>query len=101
MREYAVILKPTRENMVATLTEDEAHTVGQHFNYFAGMYEQGKLKYAGRCEDGYLGVSLFVAESAEEVEQIMEDDPAILAGVMTYKVKQWRSVLTPEGWPGE
>jgi uncharacterized protein len=98
MSEFAVILKPVRDNFVATVTADEALAAERHFAYFASLQERGKLKYAGRCEDGYLGIGIFEAASEQEVERLMQDDPALRAGVMSATIKQWRTALSPPGW---
>lgn len=98
MNEYAVILKPVRENFVATITTDEALTAERHFIYFTDLYKRGKLKYAGRCEDGFIGIGIFEAGSEQEVERIMRDDPAVRAGVMSHTIKQWRTALAPPDW---
>ncbi|MBW7996653.1 MAG: hypothetical protein FVQ81_08835 [Candidatus Glassbacteria bacterium] len=62
------------------------------------LFEQGRLKYAGRCGDGYLGLGIFETEGEEEVQRIMESDPAITAGVMSHTLRQWRTALSPQGW---
>ena len=97
MSEYVVILKPLRENFVATITPSETAIVERHFEHFSELCKQGKLKYAGRCDDGYMGLAIFEAESAEEVERIMAADPAITEGVMTHTVKAWRTALGKVG----
>jgi uncharacterized protein YciI len=98
MSEFAVILKPVRENFVATITPEEIEIVERHFAHFSELHERGRLKYAGRCEDGFLGLALFEAESAEEVERFMAQDPAVTGGVMTHTVKAWRTALGKAGW---
>ncbi len=98
MSEYAVILKPVRQNFVATITADETLEAERHFAYFAELQERGKLKYAGRCDDGYIGIGILEAGSEQEVERIMQDDPAVRAGVMSIAIKQWRTALAPPGW---
>lgn len=98
MSEYAVILKPVRDNLVATITADEALAAERHFAYFASLQKRGKLKYAGRCEDGYIGIGIFEAASEQEVERLMQEDPALRSGVMSITIKQWRTALSPASW---
>jgi len=98
MSEFAVILKPSRENFVATVTPAESVAVERHFAHFSALFERGILKYAGRCEDGYLGLALFEADSLEEVERFMADDPAVTGGVMSHTVRAWRTALGKVEW---
>ena len=97
MSEYAVILKPLRDNFVATITPEETEIAQRHFAYFSALYDQGKLKFAGRCEDGFLGLAIIEAGSEEEVRRFMADDPAVSAGLMSHTIKAWRTALGTAG----
>jgi uncharacterized protein YciI len=97
-REFAVILQPSRENFIVTMTPEEEEAVEGHFVYFEKEHEQGRLKFAGRCEDGFLGLAVFAAQDRSEVEEIMRRDPVVRGNVMYCLVKEWRTALAPEGW---
>ena len=96
--EYAVILKPARENFIRTITTEESRAVEGHFEYFKRLFEKGTLKYAGRCEDGYLGLAILECENEPEARALMAEDPAIASGVFEHTIKAWRTALVVERW---
>jgi uncharacterized protein YciI len=55
----------------------QAHSV-----YQQQLMDAKKLILSGPCLDGAFGLGLFEAASAEEMRQIMENDPAISSGIM-------------------
>ena len=97
-REFAVILQPCRDNLIATMTPEEEEAVDDHFDHFESEHKKGRLKFAGRCEDGFLGIAVFEAGDRSEVEEIMRHDPVIRGNVMYCLIKEWRTALGPKQW---
>jgi uncharacterized protein len=67
------------------------------------MYYAGKLKVAGPFgDDGqWRGIFIFDCDSKEEVEQLLQKDPAIAAGRLSYEIKPWYTTPTGNFAPGK
>lgn len=79
-----------------------------HLANIKRLYMDGKIKVAGPFgEDNHAGSSdwqgLFVFDCAskEEVEQLLQTDPAIKAGRMVYLVKPWYTLPGGSFVPGK
>jgi uncharacterized protein YciI len=82
--EFLYLLRPSRPDMIAAMTEQEQKIVGEHFAYLQNLLAEGQLILAGRTlEDQPFGIVVFRAESPERAEEIMKGDPAVANGVMT------------------
>lgn len=57
--------------------------MSEHFGYLQSLLGEGKLLLAGPCLDGTFGIVIYQADSDQEAENIMMDDPAVKAGIMT------------------
>ncbi len=80
---FAYVLKPIRPDFVDTMSPEEERIVEVHFEYLKRKLEEGILVFAGRCLDGEFGIVIFRAESQQEAEAFMGNDPAVREGVMT------------------
>ena len=60
------------------------------------LYYDGKLKVAGPFgEDGnWKGIFIFDCSTKEEVEKLLNTDPAIAAGRLTYEIHPWWTAAT-------
>jgi uncharacterized protein YciI len=67
--------------------------VEAHVRYIDGLKEQGKLGAAGRIDapDDLLGLVIFKPTSVEEAQRLLEDDPAVKAGVLRVEYHHWWS----------
>jgi uncharacterized protein YciI len=74
-----------------------------HLNNIRKLYVEGKVKVAGPFgeEGDWQGLFIFDAESKEEVEKLLQSDPAIAAGRMIYQIKPWYTVPTGSFVPGK
>ncbi|MGZ4135865.1 MAG: YciI family protein, partial [Tumebacillaceae bacterium] len=67
----------------------------EHFGYLQGLLKEGKLILAGPCLDRVMGITIFKADSEEEARAIMNNDPAVVKGVMSAELHPYRvSLLT-------
>ncbi len=89
----------TRENM----TPEERAAMLAHVTYQGQLLAEKKLILSGPCLDGAFGMGLIEAESAEEMRQIMEHDPAISSGAMTAEWHQFLlgHIRVPEDEPAD
>jgi uncharacterized protein YciI len=80
-------------------TPHEDALVGQHFAYLQSLLEAGILILAGRTlttdEDSF-GIIIFNAESDEAAQAVVDDDPALKAGVFKAKLYPYRVALIAE-----
>lgn len=73
-----------------------------HVRHYAKLHEQGKLLYGGPFTDVDSGGMMVTTSDVarEELEDFAASDPAVLAGLLTFKVKTWYVAMekqTPEG----
>ncbi len=92
MKQWIYFLKPARLEMVTEApTPEETQAVSRHFAYLKDLTEKGVAILMGRTQnndENTLGIVIFKAENESAARMIMENDPAVGAGVM-------RAVLYP------
>lgn len=68
-----------------------------HLANIRRLYGEGKLKVAGPFGDEgeWLGIFIFDCGTKEEVELLLQSDPAIAAGRLSYELHPWWTM--PEG----
>lgn len=75
--------------------DEERQAARAHFEMLQREAQAGRMLLAGRSddrdEDGRLhrdviGIGVFLADSREEAERFVAEDPAVLAGVMRVRV---------------
>jgi uncharacterized protein len=67
------------------------------------LYNEGKIKVAGPFGDNgaWRGIFIFDAETKEEVEQLLNTDPAIAAGRLSYELHPWYTAPIGSFVPGK
>lgn len=90
--QFLVIKKP-RKDFVETMTEVEAEIMSKHFLYLKEKLKEGKLIMAGPVTTGDFGLSVVEAETEEEAHEIVNNDPAVLSGIMTPTIYPYRVSL--------
>jgi uncharacterized protein YciI len=67
------------------------------------MYYAGKLKVAGPFGDNgnWRGIFIFDCETLEEVEKLLQKDPAIAAGRLGYEIHPWYTEAIGNFKPGK
>jgi uncharacterized protein len=98
--QYLYRLLPTRTEMVdGDATPEEEAAVSRHFNYLKSLMAQGQLILAGRTQvpgDKTFGIVIFNADDDERAHAIMQNDPAVIAGVMSAELFPYRIALIAE-----
>lgn len=79
--------------MPDTMTSEEEAVVDEHFEYLEKALTEKNLILAGRCLNGEFGIVIFRAESAEQAEEFMRNDPALKKGIMTAELHSFRVAL--------
>ncbi|MCU0521931.1 MAG: MBL fold metallo-hydrolase [Anaerolineae bacterium] len=85
-KEYLYRVQPTRPAMLVDgPTPDEAGIISEHFTYLESLTEAGTVILAGRTlntDPSSFGIVIFRADSPEQAQAVMENDPAVRQGVM-------------------
>ncbi|HEU0296213.1 MAG TPA: YciI family protein [Anaerolineales bacterium] len=95
--QFIYVLKPTRLGMLTERpTPEEVDTVSRHFAYFKDLTEKGVMILMGRTQnkdESTFGIAVFEAEDEAAARGIMENDPAVVGGVMTATLYPYRIAL--------
>ena len=80
---YVVLIRSPRPDFtMENMTPEEKAAMQAHGAYQRQLMAEKKLILSGPCLDGAFGMGLLEADSAEEMRQIMERDPAVTSGAM-------------------
>ena len=93
MNQYIMFLAPKRETFPADGTPEELEIVDRHFEYLKGALAEGQLILAGRCQDGPPGIVVFEAEDTKAAQSLVENDPAVKAGIFHTDLRPYRVAL--------
>jgi uncharacterized protein YciI len=80
-------------------TTEETETVSRHFAYLKDLTEKGVMILVGRTQnsdESTFGIAIFEAEDEAAARTIMENDPAIVGGVMSAKLYPYKVALIRE-----
>ena len=80
---FLYLARPPRETFVADATPAEMQIMLQHFAFLQKLLDDGKLLLAGPCVDGAYGVAIFKVTDVAEARQLVDRDPAVVAGLFT------------------
>ncbi len=102
IRKYWFVMLMTGPNRTHDSTT-AANLQKGHLDNIDRLYYEGKIKVAGPFgEPGeWRGIFIFDAESKDEVEKLLQADPAIAAGRLTYQVKAWYTAPIGSFVPGK
>jgi uncharacterized protein YciI len=97
MPQFLYLIRPVRHTMLTEgPTEDEQFIVSEHFKYLQRLMADGVLILAGRTQDvdpEGMGIVVFNAESEDAARGIMQNDPAVHAGVFSARLFPYRIAL--------
>ncbi len=86
MKQYLYRVEPSGREILATDPEPGVvQTLEQHVAYVRDLTQKGVLVLAGRTlneDDTTFGIVIFQAESDSEASEVMDQDPAVKAGLM-------------------
>lgn len=93
MPHFLRIIRPVKDWTNGEMTEPDKQLMSEHFMYLEQKFNEGKVLIAGPCEDRSMGVSVWEVDSREEAEEIMYNDPAVKAGLVSVEIKNYRLSL--------
>lgn len=94
MNQFIYLIRPARAGFVKSATPTEEAKVGEHFAYLQDLKKAGRLILAGRAQtDEPFGIVIFEAVTEAEARQVMEQDPAVAAGVFLAELHPYRVAL--------
>ena len=97
MNHYLYKIQPTRLSMLTEgPTPQESEIISRHFAYLKSLTEQEIAVFVGRTlttDERTFGITVFQATSEEVARDIMNNDPAVIAGVMRAELFPFRIVL--------
>ncbi|MFC5449599.1 YciI family protein [Paenibacillus aestuarii] len=64
-----------------------------HLAYLEARRSEGKIFANGRFVDGWGGLVIYKAESFEEVQAIVEEDPYVKLGARHCEIHEWDLVM--------
>jgi uncharacterized protein YciI len=88
-----LIIKRPRENFIETMTEEESQIMSAHFLYLKQKLAEGKLIMAGPVTTGDFGISVVETDSEDQAREIVNNDPAVVAGIMKPTLYPYRVSL--------
>ena len=97
MQQWLYQLKPARLEMLTDgPTPEEAETVSRHFAYLQDLTQKGVMILMGRTQnndESTFGIAIFEAEDESAAQKIMENDPAVMGGVMKATLYPYKIAL--------
>lgn len=92
MKPYVIIMLTTGSAKIEDQTKMGELMKG-HLANIGKLADEGKIVVAGpfleKNEENYRGMFIFNTNSKEEAEQWVKTDPAVQAGVFSYKIFSW------------
>ena len=77
-------------------TNEDETIIGRHFKHLQSLEQNGQLILAGKTaglDRNTYGIVLFTASSLEEAKTIMDNDPAIVEGIMNGTLQEYNVAL--------
>jgi uncharacterized protein YciI len=107
IRQYWFVLLTSGPSRAQDSVTAEKIQIG-HLNNIKRLYMEGKIKVAGPFGEGddplmkdWQGIFVFDCPTKDELEKLLNTDPAISAGRMVYHIKPWYTVPTGSFEPGK
>lgn len=91
--EFVYIIRPYKDNFAETMTDEDARIMGIHFAYLQQKLKEGKLIMAGPVLTGEFGIAVLETETEDEAREIMNNDPAVVNGIVTPALYPYRVSL--------
>jgi len=99
---YVYLLRPAMPDILDQMNPEREAVMDQHFTRLQQALSYGKLLLAGPCEDEAFGLVVFRAQSMDDAQQFMNDDPAVRSGLMTAELHPFRvSLFDVSDWSTE
>jgi len=93
MEQFLYKTIPPRVDFRSNMTDAEQQIIEEHFQYLKKLTSDSIVYLAGPVTDGSFGIVVFDAESIDFARKIMENDPAVKAGLMSAELFPFRVSL--------
>ena len=93
MNTYVYLLRPVTRGILDHMNPEREALMDQHFTRLQQILSSGRLLLAGPCEDEAFGLVVFRAQSMDDAQRFMNDDPAVRSGLMTAELHPFRVSL--------
>lgn len=92
---FALKAIPPRPDFQRDMTEDEGKIMQRHIAYWTEHLKNGIVPIFGPVFDpkGGYGLAIIKVESAEQVESMIADDPAVISGLLQEEYYPMRAIL--------
>jgi uncharacterized protein YciI len=92
---FFVRIHPARANFLSTMTPAESKAMELHFAYWKARMAEHKLILAGPVpiSPGTFGILIIRARTLGDAEQLVRDDPSVVAHVTDYEIYPLRLAL--------
>lgn len=92
--EFAYLVRPAFDGeFLARANEAERAVFGQHAEWLQARYAEGRVRFAGRCDDGPFGLVVLDVEDEHEARRLMAADPSVRAGVQSAELYPFTTFL--------
>jgi len=94
MAEWIYFIHPPRDDIAATMTDEEVAVWGVHFERFQRLLADGTLILVGpTLGSKNTGIAIFEAPDEAAARRFMEEDPVFIAGFATPELRPFRVSL--------
>lgn len=90
MATWIYLVRLARLEALTDPTVEEADAIDRHFERLKKLFKEGTVHMAGPALDGTFGIVIFEARDEAAATSIMNEDPAVQAGVMTAELHPFR-----------
>lgn len=98
--EFAYVVRPAFDrSFLERATEDERAVFEAHGAWLEARYAEGRVRFAGRCDNGPFGLVVLDVRDEVEAKRLMEEDPSIRAGVQRAELHPFKTFLARERAP--
>ncbi len=92
---FLLTFEPTRKGFPANATDEEKLIINNHFFYLKNLLDTGVLHFAGRTDEATpLGIAILITKTEQSAQNILNNDPAIVAKIFKGQVKKFRLALS-------
>ena len=92
--EWIYFIHPPRENIAATMTDEEREVWDRHFERLQRMLADGTLILAGpTLGEVNTGIAVIEATDEDAARRLMDEDPAISSGFARGELRPFRASL--------
>jgi len=97
--QFFVQLLGTRDGWPENMAAEEERVMNEHYLYLKDLTFKKKVLMAGPCFEPVFGLIVLQVRTEEEARDIVDHDPSISSGLMTYKMQPFHLSLTAHHIP--